>query len=179
MLTIREIAQYVRWKDVKRALHYYYPADKNDYKELFLSLPNRKEKKIGKKFLVIEGGINTSGEWFRDYGHEYLKDIKTGGEFQFHGLYILKKGDKSKVTYSCSFVPWDEMVNYPIYPETLRNHLLHEIMAHFLWEITFYGNEKQMEKKGKMLLKASEEIKSGKAKTVPMDKFIKKIGVKP
>lgn len=182
-LTIRDIVKYAKWGDVKRAVRYHYPRDKGNYKELFLSLSNYKEAKAKPgDTLLVSGGLYCANKRKLDkFDLEFLDRLKTGDESLYYSIHIKKKGEK--YTYSCSFVPWLEMANMPIDKETLRLFTFADIIAHFIWEITFYGDEKEMNKKGKMLLKAVEEIKDGKVKLIPadkaMEKIIKKGGTKP
>ena len=42
--------------------------------------------------------------------------------------------------------------------ETLKNYLVADILAHFIWEITWYGMEKEMEKEKKEIFKRVDEI---------------------
>lgn len=173
-MTIKEIIKnkYVKWEDVKRAIKYHYPTDKNNYEDLFYSLAKKKALPVSKNdFLVVEGGIKTDTEWFKKYGKKFLKDLSIGDEEQYYAINIDKRGDD--MSWSCSFVPWGQMINIPIHPKTLEYFTMVDIVAHFIWEITFYGDEKEMSKHAKELLKTCKEIKAGEAKTVPIDEILK------
>lgn len=169
IFTIRDICQFVKWKDVKRAIKYHYPTDKNDYEELFYSLPKRKIVKVPRgEVLTISGGLYCAEkEKLEKFDIEYLERLKSEDEQLYYSIYIKKEGEEYR--YSCSFVAWDYMTSLPIYVETLRDFTFIDIIAHFIWEITFYGNEKQMKKVGGKIQKAYEDIKSGKAKTVALE----------
>ena len=72
--------------------------------------------------------------------------------------------------YSLMFRRWAELANIKIENATLDNNLREEIVAHFLWEITYSGyHESKIQRTAAKLNKACDEIKSGKAKTVPFD----------
>lgn len=141
-LTVLDILYFVEWKDVKRAIKYYYPDDKNDYQPVFESLKTRKTKKITDFKLVIE----TFGMFYYD-----LCDVNDCG----YGISFRKKGEKYRT--SVSFAPWGDVINTPIDSETLEHHTPVDIVAHVLWEITFYGNEKDMEKARKEIFSSAKK----------------------
>ena len=117
--TIRDIIQDTTWKQVKRAIEYHYPKDTNDYKKLYKQI--KKYPKIKHKdkdeYIIVQ--VN---QFF---------DVKD----RWIGMHTNK--------YSMSFRPWIELANIPIGKETLDHILIEEIVAHFIWEITFYGSEQE------------------------------------
>lgn len=135
-ITMRDIAQTAQWQDVDRAMKYFYPNDIGNYKKVFEFIKKTKKKAPKEKM-------------------EYI-DISTQGS-------ILKPEDiyyrTSTNRYSLSFRAWNEVSNIPIEMSTLDHYMPAEILAHFIWEITFYGNEKQMNAKAKELAKAAKNIK--------------------
>ena len=169
-LAIKDIAPIVKWKDVKKAIKYHYPHDKNDYEKLFVRLQTKIPKVRIKKgeFLEVYGGIDIKSEWWANPkwgGQKYLDDIKNGDECEYYGIHMKKEGDDTN--WSISFIKWDYLASMPIHPETLKAYTFVDIIAHFIWEITFYGPEKQMEKHGKELLKRVSKIKKEAKKKMP------------
>jgi len=134
--TIRDIVKLTEWKDVKKAYLYYY--GKKGLKGLdiiFESIKTfRKQKPKDKNELIevmVGGWAGNEPEEDRGYGvHTVMKNKDAG--------------------YSLSFRKWREITNIPIQQETIRRYKFHEIICHFLWEITFYGyDEKEIGKTGK------------------------------
>lgn len=173
-LTIRDISQYVKWSEVQRAIKYHYPKDKNNYESLFKKLPKMKRggkrKVISSQSLEVQGGNDFESKWAEKYASKFLEDLKTGDEEQYYGIHI-KDTATEHGSWSMSFVPWGELANMPIDQETIKRFTFADILAHFIWEITFYGNEEQMKKESKELFKrakqVSKDIKSGEAKNYP------------
>lgn len=140
-ITIRDILPLVKWEDVKRAIKYFYPEDKNDYSELFEDLKTLKKRKHKdpKEFLEIfcAGGL---GDTLKEWAEDKFYSIHTN-------------------LYGLSFRKYSELVNIPIEEETLRRFKLEDIVAHFIWEITFYGSPKQAEEIVKTLKKRIKQVK--------------------
>lgn len=168
-LFIREIIKLVKWKDVKRAIKFHYPTDKNDYEGLFYDLAKMPKVKVkNNEYLNIQGGFDIKSEWFKKYGKKYLEDLAKGDEKTYYkiDMKIIPPLQNNHIYYSISFIPWKKLVNMKINPDTLLNFTLEDIIAHFIWEITYYGNEKQMNKCAKKLLKQVKRItKSNHEKT--------------
>ncbi len=126
LMTIREIAQLVKWKQVKRAIKYFYPDDKNDYEGLFKKIQGMRKRKQ-----------KDSEERIEIYAVGELESPKE----RYYSIFTNK--------YSLSFRGWNEIANVPIAETTLEHYELQDILAHFIWEITFYGTEEQMKKEKK------------------------------
>lgn len=139
--TILQIIHFVEWKEIKRAIKYHYPNDKNDYEKLFKYLKTfrkRKLKDINEKIEIP--ALNTAMYYKNKNLWEEYYDITTN-------------------KYSLSFRKWRELANIPISKKTIKYHTLSEIIAHFIWEITFYGNEKKSMKTSEEIGKGVEEVK--------------------
>jgi hypothetical protein len=61
--------------------------------------------------------------------------------------------------YSLSFRKWIEVSNILISEETLKHYTAEEMLAHFIWEITWYGPEERMLEKGKEMLESVKKLK--------------------
>ena len=131
-LTIRDIVRLVKYKDIKRAIKYYYPKDRSDYLPVLVKLSKvrKAEPKYKKEFLTINS--------FKDY--ETLEDRNSD--------YY----DIATNLYALSFRKWSELANIFISEDTLEHYTLEDIIAHFIWEITYYGDEAQAKKKAKELM---------------------------
>jgi hypothetical protein len=140
-MNIIDLANLVKWKKVKRAIKYFYPTDKNDYEALFyeiqkypkLTLKDKNER------IVLHSTFNSIMESDKELADNIFYSIATN-------------------KYSLSFRFWKEVANIPIEKETLQRYVLEDILAHFIWEITYYGTENQMQKKSKSLMKSVKEI---------------------
>ena len=160
-LTVRDIALISKWTDVKRCLKFHHYRGKKitkdtlkRYEEIFEDIkkyPVEKQKYPKEKVQM--------GCW-ADY---FDKDIP-----QYYSI--------ATNLYSMSFRKWKELANIKIDDNTLDFNLREEILAAFLWEITYYGyHEKDGDKVGKRLNKIVKKIKSGEAKTVPYEEFKKSL----
>jgi len=150
--TIIDIIKHCDWKDVKKSLQYYYgytPKKAESYHDVFDHVAGFKKRKYkNHENEVLEVSICGSKEDYID---------EDGLDESYH---------VATNEYSLSFRKWREVSNIVIAGSTLGHFKYHEIVAHFLWEITFYGTEKDMEKTGKELFKttakAIKEIKARK-----------------
>ena len=184
VISVRDIlrGKYIKWEDVKKSIKYHYPADKSNYEDLFYKLGRKRFKQTGKgETLVVHGGMDYSQDYYQDNkGEPYLGWIKDGTDFQGYSVSIDKEED---CIYSCSFVDWATMVNLPINPKTFEHITMIDIVAHFIWEITFYGPEDVMNKEKKKLdgmcanLKGMTEDELSD-NTISMDEMEKKLGMK-
>lgn len=156
--SVKDIARLCKWSDVKKALVYHYkkttPETYARYEEIFEEI---KEawwvKELDRKERVIC--------WCpADYLDQDLP--------QWYSIYTNQ--------YSLSFRPWAEVANIPIENKTLDYLKREDLVAHFLYEITFYGyHESDGKKISGKLQKACDEIKAGTAKTIPHNEVVEKI----
>lgn len=164
--TIRNLIKYTKWSEVKRAIRYHYPKDKNDYSKLFIKLGNmpKVKTKPGEE-LEVYGGLDLSQTYYQEPKNldKFLADILTGMEEIYYSIHV--KDQSEYGAYSMSFVKWRYLANLPIAPDTLKHYTFTDIVAHFIWEITFYGNEKQTEKQGKEIFRTVKEVEKIKKKT--------------
>jgi len=139
-ITIRDLVKVVKWEEVERAIRYFYPTDKNRYKSVFEYLQKVRKRKASDEKLQI-----------KVYG--WLVDEPLGEAVDNRGYAIAT--DK----YSLSFRKWSELANLPISQDTLDHYMFEEIVAHFIWEITFYGNETQAKETKKEIMGRLKEFK--------------------
>jgi len=156
-LTIKDLALLTKWKDVKRAIKYHYPTDKNQYEDIYLRvLKTRKKKVKPSEFLEVYAGVNSDiyPEGFDFWIKEIIKDE---WEKPYYSIHL--KEVKEKQDYSISFMSWSYLINLPLMPSTIFHYTFVDILAHFIWEITYYGNEVQMKRTSKKLLDTVKKIK--------------------
>ena len=135
-MTIRDLAIKTAWKDVEPAIRYHYPTDKNNYLTLyrFLKAIRTRKHKDAREFLEL-----------------YLCPESKLNEHAYYGIHTNK--------YSLSFRDWSECANIPIAKTTLERYTPEDILAHFIWEITFYGSEKNMKKVEKVVLDRADKCR--------------------
>lgn len=154
--TIRDMVKITEWKDVQRAMKYWYPNTKKGtmqrYEEIFnwlRTIPRRTPKD---KADFLEFSLDDELFWAVATAEKNKIEIAKDDYRQFYHINSTK--------YSLSFRSWASVANLEILPEHRRNIPRAEMIAHFLWEITFYGfTEKEMNKVGKELLKTVKEAK--------------------
>lgn len=152
-ITIRELAAFVKWPEVKRAIKFHYPKDKNDYQPLYTRLGTmRRQKTKAGQFLEVYGGFDPDNEW----SAKLLEDLKKGDESNYYGIHMKVQGEETN--YSISFMKWNYLANMPIHHDTLRHYTFVDILAHFIWEITYYGNEKQTKKHAKEIFSRVKDV---------------------
>jgi len=150
--TIRDLVQVVPWKEVAIAHKFLYPRDKNNYKPVFERIRDKSpELEHTDKREVLE--VNYNG-YVPDPWKKYATREEQLIEMLEDGYYSITTNK-----FSLSFRPWDQVANIPIAEETLLHYSLAQIVAHFLWEITFYGKEDDMKSAGIELEKSYTEIK--------------------
>jgi hypothetical protein len=152
-ITIIDIAKTVEWSKVVKALKYYYPEDKNDYLPVFNKLKTYKKtapKDSKEKFNIYVSNKKVI---------EFAKNIKDIVEYyNYYSMSTITPRSRYGC-YSMSFRPWKETASLPVAEQTLYHYRLEEIIAHYIWEITFYGTEQDMKKEGKKLFEMEKEAK--------------------
>ena len=104
-----------------------------------------------------------------------LENWLSPGEFIFDVFGIIS-GDKNH--YALEINPWDEWLNYDILNKSIEVYGQEEVLAHILYEMTFFGFssktvKKRAEKERKFLEKIYKEIQSGAAKFTNFEDFMK------
>jgi hypothetical protein len=144
MTTARDLAKTEKWKDVKKTFRRYYPRESRNieyYGKVLEKLDRfRRKKPTGKK--------------------EYLEITAVGRSILTDVPYYKACGSK----YSLSFRKWSDIANMPISEGTLRHVTPADILAHLIWEITFFGSEVKASKEAKKLRIIAKRIRrSGKS----------------
>ena len=140
-VTPKDISLMADWDDVKRAIKYHYPDVKypQNYEPVFERIQNATRRKPKKEDPLV---ISIGG--FRD-----LKKDEWGCRDEFYNM--------SCEEYSMSFQPWNKLINTRINKDTLEHYTVEEILAHFIWKISWYGPEEEMKQKRKEIFSAGKE----------------------
>jgi len=107
-----------------------------------------------------------------------LQDWLSPGEFIFDVFGIID-GDSNH--YALEMSTWNEWLGYDILNKSIEVYGQAAVLAHILYEMTFFGFSsktvnKRAEKERKFLEKSYEEIQSGTAKLMNFKDFMKKEG---
>ncbi len=162
IVTIRDIANNVKFSDVKRAIKYFYPKDKGNYESVFTQIRDCKKQKQKRAGEVIELSAGKIFSWMKsltpdaDYVKKYYGTIQQVSDEAYYTI--------ATDQYSLSFRAWGEIASIPVSVETLDHYTFVDILAHFIWEITYYGTEKQMGKTSRMLNQRMKSLKKSLAK---------------
>jgi hypothetical protein len=168
---IIDLAQRIPFKEVTRALKYHYPYPRinkwalEQYERIIKEMSKYKEDPEKDKEWSILISLSRPYKFYLKDKKEWVTMDEPGEEYyRTHGL---KKGEKN-MTYAIEFTRWQETANWKIAPSVLKAYKPAEILAHFLWEMTYCGfKQAPIQKKIKDVNKIVDDIKSGKAKTTP------------
>lgn len=163
---IIEMAGLISFRQVARALKFHYPspvikkATLKRYQEIMLEISKYKPEETPGEELIIT--MSRPYTWKTDEGELVNGDMP--GEEYYH-VSMKKKGED--VNYGIDFCRWEIASSWKISEDTMKHYTPGEILAHFLWEITFCGwTQAPIQRRMKALEKMAEEIKTGKAKLV-------------
>ena len=149
---MRDLAQVANVEEFNKAMKYYYPKQRRDWYMAMEGVLTRDLKSIAKKKQKdpkeqIE--ICVAGE--RELLPLATKENEWEGRDESYNCGTNK--------YSLSFRPWKDTANIRVSEESLRCYKIEELLAHYIWEITWYGPEEKMMEHGKELMKRAKEIK--------------------
>ena len=147
-----ELVYKYKWDEVCPALIYLYPNDQKNiavFKMVFEQLQKLTHAEsnmriiLEKVFDEFENGWYTcvsgkNGTLKKEENPEIFKDDKIGNQ---------------EVSYGIEFVDWEEWLGMDIDPGSISNYSETDIIAHCLWEMTFYGYTKEAIKKQSAQLK--------------------------
>ncbi len=155
---IIHMAQLIPFKDVAKALKYHYPNPRicartmQRYEEIMSEMSKYKEnpEKDREWSLVI-----TLSRPFGYYKNKKWEFLDRPGE-EYYNVSAAKKGEK--MLYAIEFTRWEEAANWKISEQTLKAYKPAEILAHFLWEMTFCGFEQgPIQKECKSIVKTANK----------------------
>lgn len=184
-MNLKALLGRVRWCDVKDCLVSAYPdcdSSLEGFEMVFLKLSLLVPCKTDMRLFVEETfteGIDDEpyvdirgrdGTLNRD-----LPDFKYTGKPD-HGEYA-----DSETIYGLDFVPWEEWLCMEIDSESLKNYSESEILAHCIWEMTFYGFDQthireqkaELDRRAEELDNMTEEEK--KENLIPWEQVVKEL----
>jgi hypothetical protein len=170
-MNIVQAIKYVKFKDVARALKYFYPEPKINkstmkrYEEIMKEIGNYKSKEIIDCQLDI--GLVPAYKCFSKSEKKWIWLVEIGDEYYSTNC----KHNKEKQTYAIEFTRWEESSQWKIRTDSLKHYTLPEIIAHYLWEITFCGyTQTPIQKHLKEIHRRIKQVKNNPDKyTVPID----------
>ncbi len=145
IVTLLDLIKIVEWSDIIRILLAHYPQGNKELEKHAFNIISR-IKKIPNKFKTEFIHINLILPFLPS--EKYL----TAKEDRTHNHYSV-----STNKFSLSFRPWIDVANMPIAYKTLTSYSIEDIVAHILWEITFYGDEEKMKQIAEETNKSMEE----------------------
>jgi hypothetical protein len=136
-----ELIQTTHWKNIKRALLEAYPdIDPTGYTHVFAQLrtlePIENTMQIRLKWIEPK---NEGDERYVDVNGTdgmRLKDLEKSSTF---AAAAQESTDDPEVTYGLDFKPWNEWLGMNLEPDSLEQFSHEQIIAHCLWEMTFYS----------------------------------------
>lgn len=118
----------------------------------------RKPKKSDERLAVYI--LNTNERWGKKWEIESYYSIHTI-ETEHMDLHT-----KEPKQWGMSFRPWTDTMSMKFTEDNFKNYSLADMLAHYIYEITWHGTEKQTAEKGKKMYdevaKITKDIKDGK-----------------
>lgn len=149
-LNAKQLAKLVKWEDVRLSMCFFYPSGTGwkKYNTVFkriLTAPTKKQKDPIERLQIYAA----NSEWKKGDVDSYLS---------IHSILLGTKeyGDKPK-SFSLSFRDWNELINLRFSDDTFEYYRLQDILAVFIYELTWYGNEKDSKKTGETMYKRLKE----------------------
>ena len=106
---------------------------------------------------------------------EYFDDLEEDIEMKIWDISMFSHEDDT--IYSLSFIDWDEVMEYDICEKSLNDYGVATITAHLLYELSFWGFDKQsVTVKKEELAKRHEEIENGTDELISIDEFFAELG---
>lgn len=147
----REIAPHIEWKDVYLALKYYYSGyNWKGHEKAFYRIKDapKKRPKAGQRLEVY--GFNTF----------FIPDKEFESRY---GIHIVEIKNIDHMTnrpkeWGMSFRDWDQLINTKFADYCFRRYTMVDLMAHFIYELTWYGDERTTVATGKGLLERVEKL---------------------
>lgn len=161
MKTLKDFIMNVSFEQVAEVLKRKYPKD-------------WKGAGNGEGFEMVFNNLKEMEPVSRDDGMKIeIKHIVQNFEGEIEEFDSVGGVDDDGKRWALDFIPWAEWLGMGIHENTLQNYSHEEIVAHALWEMTFYGYyEEDIQQKADDLRKAKEEIENGTAKLVKFDPSI-------
>lgn len=133
-----ELVYKYKWDEISLSLMHLYPNDQKNiagFRMAFEQLQTLTPVKTNMRIILKEVFDEFESSWYtsvsgrngtlkKEENLEIFKDDKIGNQ---------------EVSYGIEFVDWQEWLGMDIDPESTSNYSEPDIIAHCLWEMTFYG----------------------------------------
>lgn len=132
--TVKHLLSKLKFSDIEKAIQYHYPFIKSSrMKKHYKALMVKKTRKVKDQFLEVY-----MSEAFPE---DSINDFCYSKTTMIH-LLCNEKGELKP--YSMSFISWERLVNTPLTEKTLKDYTPKDIVAHFIYEVSWYGTEKKI-----------------------------------
>ena len=167
-MTLRDLLKTCRYKDVFNIIHQEYY--KNKYPEGKIQEADCGYRRVFEELLMLPDKPN---EEYQILVKKQVDDFD-GEEFVDVSLYC----NEDKEAYSIDLTPWSNLIDAKIFSYQLAGLRDVEIIAHILWEITFYGfSEDRITLERTDLKRLIERVDSGEEKLIPWEDISKELGL--
>jgi len=187
-MNLKELVCSTIWCDVKASLINGYPDAKRSiegYELLFSTLSSLIPQKTNMRIFierVFRDGIDEQP--FVEVSGKNGTLNRNLSDFQHLGKPQDSEYANSEASFALEMVPWEEWLDMEIDPASQQDYSGSEILAHCLWEMTFFGfdqttirNQKEeLSRRVKELDNMTEDEK--KERFIPMEQVLKKIETK-
>lgn len=187
-MNLKELVCRTNWCDVKSSLIKAYPDAERSiegYESVFSSLSTLIPQKTNMRIFierVPREGIDEQP--FVDVSGKDGTLNKNLSDFQHLGKPQDSEYANSEASFALEMVPWEEWLDMEIDSASQKDYSCSEILAHCLWEMTFFGfnqitirNQKEeLDRRVEELNNMTEEEK--KEKLIPMEQVLDEIETK-
>jgi len=148
-LSPRDVAKLVEWKEVLKSLRYNYPGFKwTSYDVVYDQIKNArgiKRKDPDERLEVYATDCYTA----------YYPDDHPFNDRGYYGIHTIDKDGKE---WGISFRKWNQTMTMPFSTVTLKHYTFADMLAHYIYELTWYGPEKVMLEKAKEIDREVKKI---------------------
>ena len=178
-MRLRDLLTRTDWNEVKLSLLRYYPdagqnieGHRHVFGELLSLTPRQTNMRLCHEEVFREGidekqHIEVSGK-----DGTLNRDLP---DFRHFSQTMGTELANSETSYALELVPWEEWLDMEIDPATLEAYAGEDIIAHCLWEMTFFGfDQDAVKEQGEELRRRADGLKNrtdeeGKQKLVPSE----------
>ena len=182
-MKLKDLILVADWNDVKSSLLQAYPRSKESIRkfqsvfETLLSLKPR-ETNMGLYFKEIIPEGTDEEPYVEVFGKDGTLNSNLPDLRRFRET-ASPEFANSETSFALELVPWDEWLGMELSPSTIQVYSCSEIIAHCLWEMTFFGfdqatiekEKKEIDRRVMDLENMSEEEK--KREFLPLEKVIR------
>lgn len=136
-MTILDLIKKCPYQDVEKKLRYHYDDVKTKkFCKLYLDLSNMTIKNV----IDEDWYLRIAACRVEDDGTDYVVNVFDENDKDLYfGVSVYQKGNEK--LYSIVSSPHEEFLQYIIDEDTLKKYTPESILAHALWELTWYGYE--------------------------------------